>query len=45
MTNMSVSIHADTKEFVHSFEKKETDQVSINYHGAGWNYRIFGFGQ
>ncbi|XBE78294.1 hypothetical protein VQY16_00625 [Mesomycoplasma ovipneumoniae] len=45
MTNMSVSIHADTKEFVHSFEKKETDQVSIDYHGAGWNYRIFGFGQ
>ncbi|WP_341492206.1 hypothetical protein [Mesomycoplasma ovipneumoniae] len=44
-TNMSVSIHADTKEFVHSFEKKETDKVTIDYEGAGWNYRIFGFGQ
>ncbi|WP_341491523.1 hypothetical protein [Mesomycoplasma ovipneumoniae] len=44
-TNMSVRITADTKELVHSFEKKETDKVTIDYHGAGWNYRIFGFGQ
>lgn len=45
MTNMSVRITADTKELVHSFEKKETDKVTIDYQGAGWNYRIFGFGQ
>ncbi|MDW2914528.1 hypothetical protein R7V41_03280 [Mesomycoplasma ovipneumoniae] len=45
MTNMSVSIDAHTKELVHSFEKKETDKVTIDYQGAGWNYQIFGFGQ
>ncbi|WP_044285820.1 hypothetical protein [Mesomycoplasma ovipneumoniae] len=43
----SVSVHVDyySKELVHSFEKKETDQVSINYHAAGWNYQVSGFGQ
>ncbi|UIF67336.1 hypothetical protein KUD10_01735 [Mesomycoplasma hyopneumoniae] len=45
MTNMSVHIDTHTKELINSLEKKEGGELFINYHAAGWNYQITGFGQ
>ncbi|MDW2834695.1 hypothetical protein R7V42_01060 [Mesomycoplasma ovipneumoniae] len=41
----STKLEFNSYELVESFEKSNTNRLTMNYQGVGWNYKISSFGQ